>query len=182
MLTVLLPVVPPFGSSGGSTCAPNVDVASTNSDAFGVPDASDTPVLRHRVVSVHPPLPAPCLDGDKLLVLGSPSNYLQRRSFYEGACECRPLLFRWSRLNAAQIKMLMRLDESSPQLYVAVMLDKLRGYQRRGKVPNFDDFVSEFKAACSGNLSSPVEQRFQLLSALVYESKENVVVTQIDIL
>ena len=134
---------------------------------------STTPTLRRQAISVPPPLPPPCLDGDKLLVLCSPSNYLQRRRFYEGACECRPLLFRWSRLNAAQIKMLMRLDESSPQLYVAVMLDKLRGYQRRGKVPKFDDFVAEFKEACSGNQCSPVEQRFQLLSALVYESKEN---------
>ena len=31
--------------------------------------------------------------------------------------------------------MLMRLDESSTQLYVALMLEMLRGYQRARKVP-----------------------------------------------
>ena len=31
-------------------------------------------------------------------------------------------------------KMLMKLDESSTQLYVSLMLDMLRGYQREGKV------------------------------------------------
>jgi hypothetical protein len=162
-------------SSGEDDHSEGKDEGSKGASALSADMArlSTTPTLRRQAISVPPPLPPPCLDGDKLLVLCSPSNYLQRRRFYEGACECRPLLFRWSRLNAAQIKMLMRLDESSPQLYVAVMLDKLRGYQRRGKVPKFDDFVAEFKEACSGNQCSPVEQRFQLLSALVYESKEN---------
>jgi hypothetical protein len=120
-----------------------------------------------------PPPPAPYLGGERLLVLCSPSNYLQRKLFYGEAVTVKPLLFKWSRLNAAQIKMLMRLDESSPQLYVAVMLEKLRGYQRRGEVPEFEDFLNEFKDSCSGNQSAPVEQRLQLLRSMVYESDEN---------
>lgn len=81
---------------------------------------------------------APCLGHDSLLVLCSPSFYLQRKEYYAGVCVVKPLLFRWGRLKAQQLKMLMKLDESSTQLYVALMLEMLRGYQRARKVPPYD--------------------------------------------
>jgi hypothetical protein len=149
--------------SGGDSCEEGTD----NCDDEGGAQPSRPPPA--------PYLATCCADfeDDKLVVLCSPSNFHNRRKFYEGTCTVRPLLFRWSRLNASQIKMLMRLDDSSTQLYVAAMLDKLRGYQRRGKLPDFEGFVDEFKQACSGTQSAPLEQRFRLLSSMVYESKEN---------
>ena len=153
---------------GGGDDDEGADGDDETEDESSGADETSTPLPHHP-----PSPPAPCLDGDKLLVLCSPANFKQRKAFYNGVCTVKPLLFKWSWLNAAQIKMLMRLDESSEQLYVAVMLDKLRDYQRHGKVPKFDTFVTEFKAACSGSQSAPVEQRFQLLSSLVFESKQN---------
>lgn len=108
-----------------------------------------------------------------MLVLCSPSFYLQRRKYYDGVCEVRPLLFRWSRLKAQQLKMLMKLDESSTQLYVALMLDMLRGFQRQEKVPAYEDFIRKFETLCSTSQSGPLKQRFQLLSSFVYESDTN---------
>ena len=77
----------------------------------------------------------PSLDAKsgELVVLCSPSFYNQRKKHYDDICEVKPLLFKWSHLNAAQIKALMRLDESSTQLYVSVILDRLRYYQRLEK-------------------------------------------------
>ena len=117
--------------------------------------------------------PAPSLPDSRLLVLCSPSFYLQRRQYYAGVCEVRPLLFKWGRLKAQQIKMLMKLDESSTQLYVSLMLDMLRGFQRQAKVPAFVDFVREFESVCSDSQSGPLRQRFQLLSSFVYEAPCN---------
>jgi len=117
--------------------------------------------------------PAPSLSDDRLLVLCSPSFYKQRAKYYAGVCEVRPLLFRWSRLKAQQLKMLMKLDESSTQLYVAVMLDMLRGYQRHEKVPAYQDFIRQLENLCSTSQSGPLKQRFQLLSSFVYEADVN---------
>jgi hypothetical protein len=117
--------------------------------------------------------PAPSLSDDRLLVLCSPSFYKQRAKYYAGVCEVRPLLFRWSRLKAQQLKMLMKLDESSSQLYVALMLDMLRGYQRQEKVPSYEDFIRQLEEVCSNSQSGPLKQRFQLLSSFVYESDVN---------
>jgi hypothetical protein len=118
-------------------------------------------------------LKAPGLSKEHLLVLCSPSFYKQRRKYYEGVCEVRPLLFKWSRLKAQQLKMLMKLDESSSQLYVALMLDMLRDFQRKEKVPVFEDFMLQFQKLCMEGQSGPLKQRFQLLSSFVYESDKN---------
>ena len=103
----------------------------------------------------------------------SPSFYHQRKEYYAGVCEVRPLLFKWGRLKAQQLKMLMKLDESSTQLYVSLMLEMLRGYQRRRKVPPYLDFLSELEALCSSQQPGPLRQRIQLLSAFVWEAECN---------
>ena len=118
-------------------------------------------------------LKAPSLSNEHLLVLCSPSFYKQRRKYYAGVCEVRPLLFKWNRLKAQQLKMLMKLDESSSQLYVALMLDMLRDFQRKEKVPVFEDFMLQFEKLCTQGQSAPLKQRFQLLSSFVYESDKN---------
>lgn len=82
-------------------------------------------------------------------------------------------MFSWNRLRAQQIKMLMKLDESSTQLYISLMLDVLRGYQRKAKMPAFQDFLREFEGMCSGTQSGPLKQRFQLLASFVAESDVN---------
>jgi hypothetical protein len=123
--------------------------------------------------TLHSSIPAPCMGRDALLVLCSPSFYHQRKEYYAGVCEVRPLLFKWGRLKAQQLKMLMKLDESSTQLYVSLMLEMLRGYQRRRKVPPYLDFLSELEALCSSQQAGPLRQRIQLLSAFVWEAECN---------
>ena len=107
-------------------------------------------------------------------MLCSPSFYQQRRKYYEGVCQVRPLLFRWNRLKAQQLKMLMKLDESSTQLYVALMLDMLRDFQRKEKVPAYQDFIQQFEGVCNvPGQSGPLKQRFQMLSSFIFESDKN---------
>jgi len=116
----------------------------------------------------------PCLDKGQLLVLCSPSYYKQRKEYYAGVCEVRPLLLRWSRIKAQQLKKLMQLDESSTQLYVALMLEMLRSYQRHRKVPPYHEFVRMLESEFSSpSQAGPLKQRLQLLSAFVYEADVN---------
>jgi len=119
-------------------------------------------------------LPAPHLSRDKMLVLCSPTFYQQRKRYYGELCEVRPLLLRWGRLKAKQIKTLMRLDEASQQLYAAVMLDELRRYQREELLPAYEDFIASFKRTVSSTQSGPLQQRFQLLSSFIHEAECNV--------
>jgi len=144
------------------------DVNCCEATGLGQPSAKMAALL-----AAHGSLRAPSLSNNQLLVLCSPSFYHQRRKYYAGVCEVRPLLFKWSRLKAQQLKVLMRLDESSTQLYVAVMLDMLRGFQRKEKVPAFEDFIREFEKVCSSQQAGPLKQRFQLLSSFIYESSVN---------
>ena len=69
----------------------------------------------------------------------------------------------------------MRINESDSQLYVGVMLAKLRDYQRAGGVPEFTAFCDEIMAACSENKgqSAPLEQRLMVLRQFVADSPEN---------
>lgn len=111
----------------------------------------------------------------KLVVLVSPTYYHQRKRFYEGWCEVRPLLFSWASLGAQQLKKLMRLSDKDGQLYVSVMLDLLRGYQRTEKVPCFKDFMELVKTKCGvKGQSGPLDQRLQLLQSIIFESDDNI--------
>jgi hypothetical protein len=69
----------------------------------------------------------------KAVILVSPTFYTQRKKFYGDYCTVKPLLFRWSTLGADHIKRIMRIESGDNQLYVAVFLDLLREYQRKGK-------------------------------------------------
>jgi len=112
----------------------------------------------------------------KIVILVSPSFYKQRRRFYgdKDGYVVLPLLFRWSALDAVQLKKLMRINESDNQLYVSMMLAKLRQYQRAGGVPEFGAFCKECLEACaSQGQSGPLEQRLELLRQFVAESEEN---------
>ena len=93
------------------------------------------------------------------MVLVSPTYYIQRKAFYGDTCEVIPLLFDWDTLTATQLKKLMRLSDSDSQLYVSVILNKLREYQRKNKIPSFDDFLKEVKFLCNVNgQSAPLKQ------------------------
>ena len=118
---------------------------------------------------------SPCaLPRDRLVVLVSPSYYLQRLKFYGDSCIVKPLLFRWSTLSADHIKKIMRIKDGDSQLYVASMLELLRKYQRAGRVPDFQGFLGEVKAACKvPSQAAPLLQRAALLEALVAESTMN---------
>lgn len=111
----------------------------------------------------------------RMVILVSPTYYKQRKRFYsDQEFEIRPLLFKWSSLGAQQLKKLMRLSEKDTQLYVSVMLDLLRSYQRDQCIPVFEDFVKEVKKLCKvQGQSGPLDQRLQLLQSVIKESELN---------
>jgi len=95
----------------------------------------------------------------RLVVLVSPTYYIQRKAFYGDTCEVIPLLFDWDTLTATQLKKLMRLTDSDAQLYVSVILNKLREYQRKNKIPSFEDFLKEVMLLCDvRGQSAPLKQ------------------------
>lgn len=111
----------------------------------------------------------------RIVVLVSPTFFKQRQRFYaDSACEVHPLLFKWSELSALELKKLMALSSNDSQLYVSVMLDLLRGYQRREEVPNFEDFKRQMESCCSNQSQlSPLRQRLQILESIIFESALN---------
>jgi len=126
-----------------------------------------------------PPLPRPqrvksCLDKSNMVVLVSPSYYHQRKHYYGDYCTVKPLLFSWQSLTAKQIKSLMRINPEDNQLYVSVMLDLLRRYQRDNLVPNFADFLAKLENECSNTQASPLRQRKALLESIIFESSLNI--------
>jgi hypothetical protein len=115
----------------------------------------------------------PHLDAQSVIVLVSPSFYRQRKAFYGNACTVIPLLFEWERLTADQIKILLRVGDGD-QLYVAVLLDMLRSYQRDARVPPFNAFMKQIiDAMPKESQSGPLKQRLSLLESLVAESDFN---------
>jgi len=116
----------------------------------------------------------------KIVVLLSPSFYKQRCRFYEGTpnIETRPLLFQWSDLTASQIKGLMRIEaEDTAPLYMGVILDLLRQFQRDDELPAFSEFMSALKDPRSkqflNSQSTPLRQRLELLESFVADSDRN---------
>ena len=110
----------------------------------------------------------------KVVVLVSPTYYQQRKHFYGSDPKYRvlPLLFKWSKLTAVQLKKLMKLDDRDNQLYVGLMLSKLRGYQRRGELPPFDRFCKEMLDEVeSKSQEGPLRQRIAVLEQFVLESQ-----------
>ena len=101
----------------------------------------------------------PELKVERLVVLVSPTYYIQRKAFYGNHCEVIPLLFDWDSLSATQLKKLMRLSDTDAQLYVSVILNKLREYQRKNKIPSFDGFLQEVTELCNvSGQSAPLTQ------------------------
>jgi hypothetical protein len=89
--------------------------------------------------------------------------------------DVQPLLFSWASLDAVQLRSLLHVGEKDNQLYVSVLLNLLRDYQRAEQVPTFDSFCSQVLEACSSNVgqSGPLTQRLDLLKQLVSESAVN---------
>jgi hypothetical protein len=115
-----------------------------------------------------------CLPQEKMVVLVSPTYYLQRKKFYGDYCTVRPLLFRWANLTADHIKKLMCINEGDNQLYVASMLSLLRSYQRSAVVPEFQGFLNQVQSVCNiKTQAGPLLQRLALLEAFVAESETN---------
>ena len=133
-----------------------------------------TPVVRAAAARL-------ALPRDKMVVLVSPSFYAQRRAFYGPEFDVRPLLLRWSDLTAQQLRTLMRLNDADAQLYVALLLDLLRKYQRAGGVPAFGEFMAEAKEVCASSTQQrgPLEQRLRLLAAVIMESDINAGLTSV---
>ncbi|KAI8618996.1 hypothetical protein BC830DRAFT_1106050 [Chytriomyces sp. MP71] len=116
----------------------------------------------------------PALPPDNMTVLTSPTFYLQRREFYDGYCDVRPLLFSWDNLSADHIKKLMRIDDNENLLYVATLMALLRKYQRIGQKPSFSDFKREVVALSNiKSQEAPLMQRLNILESFLLESKIN---------
>ena len=89
-------------------------------------------------------------------------------------------MFKWEDLDAVQLRSLMRLEEGENQLYISVMLNELRNYQREEKIPSFNTFWSGLKDAVgfSSSQQSPLDQRVDILREFVYDSDKNVQLRQ----
>ena len=115
-----------------------------------------------------------CLPRERMMVLVSPSYYHQRRAFYGAYCEVRPLLFSWASLTADHLRRIMRIGEGDNQLYVAAMLNVLRGFQRDAALPTFERFLETIVTVCDAKgQSAPLMQRLELLKSVVRESRTN---------
>jgi hypothetical protein len=112
----------------------------------------------------------------KIVVLVSPTFYLQRKKWYDGeGYEVLPMLFEWESLQATQLKKLMRLEDNAKQLYVTTMLTILKKYQRENRMPTFTQFEKEVMEACDINgQAAPLKQRFNVLRDFIAESEANV--------
>lgn len=112
----------------------------------------------------------------KMVILVSPTYYKQRKKFYETmkGFTVLPLLFKWASLTADQLKKIMRLNDNDSQLYVSVMLDMLRSYQREGVVQSFQEFEREVEKKCNlREQGGPLKQRLTLLQSVVAEAPVN---------
>ena len=69
------------------------------------------------------------------------TNLGVEQAFYGEYCTVKPLLLKWRSLTADHIKRIMRISEGDNQLYVASMLSLLRGYQRAGMMPSFQQVM-----------------------------------------
>lgn len=101
------------------------------------------------------------LPPSQLVVLCSPTNQRERERLYQQFVPgVRVLLlkFCWKDMRAEQIKKLMRLTESSNQLYVATMLEILRKHFEKDELPLFEDFKRELLTQCTLSQSGPVTQ------------------------
>jgi hypothetical protein len=155
--------------------------ASTTCEATGL--INETPHIAELVAGIpssssafdsRPISTAPHLPRDKMVVLVSPTYYKQRKAFYGDYCRVQPLLFQWKNLTAKQIKALMRINDGDTQLYISVMLDKLRRYEREDVIPAFETFMGEMEEACtSGAQRGPFEQRKGLLQSIIADSTIN---------
>jgi hypothetical protein len=115
--------------------------------------------------------------GQQVTVLVSPNYCVQRRQFYKRYpnvnLKVKTLQLRWDRLDAAQLKKLMGIDESDNQLYVSDMLCKLGELQRRNKWPRMNTFFDDFEATCSRAQLAPLQQRLNLLRSFVTEGNDH---------
>ena len=127
------------------------------------------------VSSILPQLPqSDRLTPPRGIIYVSPSFYHQRSKFYEGSgWVVRPLLFAWSSLTASHIKTLMCLKDDEIPLYASVLLERLRLYQRKNKIPNFVDFIGEAMQGLTSGQEGPLNQRFKVLNSFVAESDIN---------
>ena len=115
------------------------------------------------------------VDPKRVLVLVSPTFYLQQKRFYSGDYDVQPLTLSWERLSADDLLVLMGISEDDKQLYIQTLLTMLRSYQRKDELPDFNGFCAQIKEACSANKSQsdPLQQRLTILSSIVREADIN---------
>jgi hypothetical protein len=120
---------------------------------------------------------APFQESQQITVLVSPNYRLQRTEFYKRFPDnmhlnVKTLRFQWDKMDAAQLKKLMGLDESDHQFYVGDMLRRLGELHRDHERPNLDTFINEFEATCSRSQLAPMQQRLNLLRSFVTEDND----------
>lgn len=117
---------------------------------------------------------APHVARSDMVVLVSPSYYLQRKRFYHGVCEVQPLLFNWNSLTGDHIRKLMCLKQTDTQLYASSMLTLLMDYSRADIIPAFEDFCKEVLKLCDiQGQGAALKQRLNILESFIAESPKN---------
>jgi len=112
----------------------------------------------------------------EMVVLLSSSIFELKRKHYEKFPNCRvyPLLFNFDELTASMLKEIMGVGASGDQLYVSVIMDVLRRWQRSGHAPSFAEFLAALQdEEFSRQQIGPMNQRLALLRSLVREADEN---------
>lgn len=116
----------------------------------------------------------------EIVVLVSPSFYKQRSTFYSELrsrtgtkYKVYPLLFSWENLRASELKKLLLINDGDSQLYVSMLLDQLRLWQRKGTKPPFATFFEEILEGCNPTQKHSLRQRFAILEQFVAESDIN---------
>ncbi|KAJ3006789.1 hypothetical protein HKX48_009465, partial [Thoreauomyces humboldtii] len=127
-------------------------------------------------------LPAAAVRG--MTVLLSPSNFHARccqyiRKYSVENCSVHPLLVTWKDLTAGQIRSFLRVDGSdtpgrSMPLYMSVVLELLRKYQKNGQQPTYAQFRNDvLTLGLTDSQYGPLKQRLTLLEAFLTDAEDN---------
>lgn len=122
---------------------------------------------------------------NKIIILTSPSNYFNRKKFYEkkinldkNNLDILPLLFNFNMLTTRMIKILMNIKTGDNQLYMQAIINILRKKAKNEgnlKINDLAEFENEIKKELKLDTQQqiPLLQRLELLKSFLVDSIEN---------
>ena len=118
----------------------------------------------------------------QMVILTSPSNFFERKQTYSACPSCTvvPLLFDFKHLGAQELKQIMGVSADQSQLYMSVVLNVLRKWEKRPKTANipqltFEGFekLLQNEQELTQSQSVPLQQRLSLLRSFLKDADEN---------